>query len=155
MGRLQSEDLHLGGGVLHGQTRGGQESCLCLALPGPKLIERHTLGSGRQLALAFFAFIALFVAAYLKPKSNRIPNWRLNLMQIELVKKEWADFTGIVQGLFLFFSGLPMLPLSIAALVMVFSATRQRIAKRCAQIVLWVLLVQSLVFITLIFSIGY
>ena len=42
------------------------------------------------VAVAMFAFIALFVAAYLKPKSNRIPNWRLNLMQIELVKREWA-----------------------------------------------------------------
>jgi hypothetical protein len=42
--------------------------------------------------LAILAFIALFVAAYLTPKrSNRIPNWRLNLMQIELVKKQWAD----------------------------------------------------------------
>jgi hypothetical protein len=43
------------------------------------------------VALAIIAFIALFIAAYLKPKSNKIPNWRLNLLQIELIKKEWAD----------------------------------------------------------------
>jgi hypothetical protein len=43
------------------------------------------------VTLAVAAFIALFVAAYLKPKSNKIPNWRLNLEQIESTKKEWAD----------------------------------------------------------------
>ena len=42
--------------------------------------------------LVAVAFIVLFVTAYLKPrKSNRIENWRLNLRQIELVKKQWAD----------------------------------------------------------------
>ena len=43
------------------------------------------------VALAAAILIVLIVAANLKPRSNRIPNWRLNLEQIELVKKQWAD----------------------------------------------------------------
>ena len=58
-------------------------------------VRRHPHMKRILQALALLvavAFIVLFVTAYLKPrKSNRIPNWRLNLMQIELVKKEWAD----------------------------------------------------------------
>jgi len=58
-------------------------------------VRRHPHMKRILQALALLvavAFIVLFVTAYLKPrKSNRIPNWRLNLMQIELVKKQWAD----------------------------------------------------------------
>jgi len=43
------------------------------------------------VSLAVIAFIALFVAAYLKPKSNSIPIWRENLMQIEIAKNLWAN----------------------------------------------------------------
>jgi hypothetical protein len=43
------------------------------------------------VALVAAACIVLIVAANLKPRSNKIPNWRLNLEQIELVKKQWAD----------------------------------------------------------------
>ena len=58
-------------------------------------VRRHPHMKRILQALALLvavSFIVLFVTAYLKPrKSNRIPNWRLNLMQIELVKKQWAD----------------------------------------------------------------
>jgi len=42
------------------------------------------------VALAAAACIVLIVAANLKPRSNKIPNWRLNLEQIKLAKQEWA-----------------------------------------------------------------
>ena len=43
------------------------------------------------VAFVAAALIVLIVAANHNPRSNRIPNWRLNLEQIELVKKQWAD----------------------------------------------------------------
>jgi hypothetical protein len=44
-----------------------------------------------SVALAVAAFIALFVAAYLRPKSNRIAPWRVNLEQIWEAKQVWAS----------------------------------------------------------------
>ena len=35
--------------------------------------------------------IALPVLAHFKQKSNKIPIWRVNLEEIEIAKKEWAD----------------------------------------------------------------
>jgi len=42
-------------------------------------------------SLAVAAFIALFVAAYLTPKSNKIATWKLGLDDIENAKSVWAD----------------------------------------------------------------
>jgi len=38
-GRLQFEELHLGGGLLRGQTEGRDESRLCVAVPGAAVAE--------------------------------------------------------------------------------------------------------------------
>ena len=43
------------------------------------------------VSIAVAAFIALCVAAYFHPRSNRIPNWRENLEQLEIAKHEWAS----------------------------------------------------------------
>jgi hypothetical protein len=43
------------------------------------------------VAFVAAALIVLIVAANHNPRSNRIPNWRLNLEQIELAKHEWAS----------------------------------------------------------------
>jgi hypothetical protein len=41
------------------------------------------------VSLILFLFIALFVAAYLKPKHNQIAVWRTNLDQIYSAKQIW------------------------------------------------------------------
>ena len=42
------------------------------------------------VSVAVAAFIALCVAAYLNPDSNKLETWRLNLQQIEVAKQTWA-----------------------------------------------------------------
>ena len=43
------------------------------------------------VALVAISFVALFIAAYLTPKNNRIPVWRTNLEQIESAKQVWES----------------------------------------------------------------
>jgi hypothetical protein len=69
------------------------------------------------VALAAAACIVLIVAANLKPRSNKIPNWRLNLEQIKLAKQEWAgdrvgttNDTPTFEDLRTYFPVLPELP---------------------------------------------
>ena len=59
-------------------------------------VKRHSHMTRRLKVLVLFvsvavaAFIALCVATYLNPRSNKLETWRLNLQQIEVAKKTWA-----------------------------------------------------------------
>ncbi|HXF10120.1 MAG TPA: hypothetical protein VN625_04995 [Desulfuromonadaceae bacterium] len=44
-----------------------------------------------MILLVVVAYAALFLGAYLKKKTNKIPTWRLNLMQIEFAKQHWVN----------------------------------------------------------------
>ena len=41
--------------------------------------------------MTVFLYVALFIAAYLKPKHNQIAVWRINLEQIYEAKQIWRD----------------------------------------------------------------
>jgi hypothetical protein len=43
------------------------------------------------VSLAIALYVALFVAAYMKPKSNKIAVWRTNLEAIESAKQVWES----------------------------------------------------------------
>src|SRR5689334_191059 len=51
------------------------------------------------VSVTVVAYIALFAAAYLRPKSNKIASWKLGLEQIEDAKRAWAiDRPGTTNG---------------------------------------------------------